>query len=231
MAGKFKTFVSNCYRAGQNMAYEITPPVLQDAVVPYLGAVLGATVVPVVGGVLTAYDMLDEKRQLWARGNVGDAEKSISEVFGNISAEGYRHWGGGITLKLEEARVYSICHTDGKVSPEADYCRTDTHYDREQCAKDMLGNLAGNAAGYSRSLDHARKEKRVIVVRKAGETSSRFYQAAQIDSPADAPANAIVATHHYYKSGIGHGGIEKETFFAITPVEERVAASLQRLGL
>lgn len=232
MLGKFRTFASDCYRAGQNLACQLTPPILMYPItIKILGAILGATVIPVVAGALIAYNALDEQRLLWPRRKVGDAEKSIRDVFGNISAKGYRDWGGGITLKLEEARVYGICHTDGKVSPEADYCRTDTHYDREQCAKDMLGNLAGNAAGYSRGLDRARKEERFIVVRKAGETSSRFYQAAQIDSPADAPANAIVATHHYYKSGIGHGGIEKETFFAITPVEKRVAESLQRLGL
>ena len=131
-------------------------------------------------------------------------------------------------MRLTEACTHTVL-PNGDTYAEADISRSDTHYDREQCAKDLLGTLAQGATPYGRSM--GKGENRFIVVRKKGEITSRFYEAARIEKPEDAPAGTIAATHHYYNSAIGHGGISKETHYAIMPVEPHVADRLRLLGL
>ncbi|MEZ0223252.1 MAG: hypothetical protein ACAH83_01770 [Alphaproteobacteria bacterium] len=229
MSYKFKDFMSDCISGGTNIVAALTPPLLfSERVTRTVGFVAGVTVMPFVTGAYIGYDKFKDNWQLWKRSSVSEAEKSIRATFGQISTKGYKHWGGGIELKLEEAQVYGV-YKDGRTYAEADITRMDTHFDREQGAKDMLGNLAQGATSYGRSM--SADEERFIVVRKKGELSSTFYQSAKIDDPSKAPAGAIVATHHYYNSGIGHGGVSDEKFYAITPVDAPTAARLKSLGL
>lgn len=229
MSYTFKDFRSDCVTGGTHLVAALTPPLLySERVTRVLGFAAGCTVMPFINGAAIGYDKLTHNWQVWKRSNISQAEKSIRDTFGRISAQGYKPWGGGIELKLEEAQVYGV-FKDGRVSAEADITRMDTHFNREQCAKDMLGNLAQGATPYGRAM--SANEERFIVVRKKGDLSSTFYQSAHIDDPSKAPAGAIVAAHHYYNSGIGHGGVSDEKFFAITPVDAPTSARLKSLGL
>ncbi|MDD9901257.1 MAG: hypothetical protein OXT65_09790 [Alphaproteobacteria bacterium] len=224
----FKEFVDDCRSVGYQLAAEFTPPVMHKVTIPVLGRVFGVTLGPVVMGAMIATDTLEDKVQVWKRSKVSAAEKSIRKTFGDISLRGYTPYDGGITMTLKEACVYDV-YSDGKVSQEADVTRSDTHYNREQCAKDMLGNLARGATKYGRSM--SANEERFIVVRKKGDAVSQFYKSAKIDSLADAPKGVITATHHYYNGPIGYDGISKETYYAITPVDAATAKRLRKLGL
>ncbi|MDD9899441.1 MAG: hypothetical protein OXT65_00490 [Alphaproteobacteria bacterium] len=225
---KLKYFARDCYSVGEEIGLAVTPPILWVPMVPVIGAVLGATVGPIVLGAHAGYNKVRDALPLWKRWKASDAEKSIRQTFGDISVKGYRHYGGGVEMKLEDTRVYEI-YKDGRVSPEADIHRMDTHHDREQCVKDMIGNVAHNAAGRSRFLSPG--DERFIVVRKKGSASSQFYKVAKIDSLDDAPASVLKATHHYYEGAIGHGEIKEETHYTITPVDTKTAERLRKLGL
>lgn len=230
MANTFKEFATGCYEGGQELAAMLTPPITWPVTVPVLGAILGATVLPIGTGLFAGIDHLRNQWQVWKRPGAGEAENSIRGTFGKIAAQGYRYYGGAIELKFEEATVHNV-YESGKTFPEG--ARSAIHHNREQGAKDLLGNLAQSATPDGRAFGCFRDgmEERFIVVRKKGETSSQFYQAARIDNPQTAPAGAIVAAHHYYKDVIGHGGIEKERHYAITPVDNSTAERLQKLGL
>lgn len=232
MAYKFKDFAQDSLEGGMNLAAYVTPPFTWPVAVPVLGALLGVTVVPVINAVAIGLDRLAEKREVWKRGKVSEAEKSISETFGNIAVKGFPYHGGGVELRFTEACVHNV-YESGKTFPEADMHRIDVHHDREQCAKDLLGNLAQGATPYGRGFGCFRDgvEQRFIAVRKKGELASTFYQSARIEKPEDAPEGAIVATHHYYDGVIGHGPVKSESFYAITPVAPETAARLQKLGL
>jgi hypothetical protein len=179
-------------------------------------------------------DYISRARQEWKRSKIGPAEQSIRETFGNIAVKGYKHWDGGIEMKLTESCVYNIYdNKPEKNFAEADIHRMDIHHDREQCAKDLLGNVAANICGKTRGFGafvHG-VEKRYLVVRKAGDLQSTFYTAAQVDSLDKVPENAIAATHSYYSEPIGHGRRENITHYAITKVDEATARRLRGLGL
>ncbi len=228
MAGKFKEFREDCLDAGTELARAITPPILGPVLDPFLGPLLGVSVAPVLLATVIAYDTLTEKKQIWTRSQVSDAEKSIREIFGDIALRGYTEWDGGIEMRLTESCVHNI-FSDGTTDEEAPTHRINIHHNREQCAKDLLGSLAQGATPYGRSMSS--DEERFIVVRKKGELTSRFYEVAHIDTLQDAPESAITATHHYYKSGIGHGGIDSTKHYAIMPVDQTTAERLRKLNL
>lgn len=229
MAYTFKDFMSDSISGGIGLVEALTPPILfSEKVTVGLGTLLGVTVMPFVTGAAIGIDKAKDNWQLLKRSKVGANEKSIRDTFGEVSAKGYQYWGGGIELKMQEAQVFNV-YKNGEVSPEADITRMDIHFNREQAANDMLGNLAQGATRYGRAMSEG--DERFIVVRKKGEVSSTFYQAAKIDRPADAPKDAIVATHHYYNGAIGYDGVKEETFYAITPVDTKTAARLKSLGL
>ncbi len=198
-------------------------------------APLAAVVIPC----LIVQDKLAKQYQVLKRPET-ETERNLKADFGDIAAEGYRYWGGGIELRFTEACVYSV-YGDGKVSAEPDYHRIDTHHNREQAARDLLGNLAQAATPYGRSMvvkgqsypfgiaEHG--EERFIVVKKKNDARATFYRATRVESLADVPAGAIPATHNYYESAIGHGGVTSTRHYAITPVDPATAERLFGLGL
>lgn len=181
-------------------------------------------------------DYLQRAREEWKRRDIGPAEQKIRDIFGDIAVKGYTPWGGGIEMKLTEACVHNVYEDNLEKSfPEADMHRMDIHHDREECAKDLLGNVAANICGKTRGFGafiHG-VEKRYLVVRKKGELTSTFYTATQINSLSDAPDNTVAtATHSYYSKAIGHGRRENITHYAITELTDPNAIkNLKKLGL